>query len=84
MRALQLFCIWIGCGLCMAIPPLGVVVVVVFLIAKCFSSGNGENGHSGYSSCRSFGHEGTGYAKSYRDKRGRIKYCSNPNHSHFY
>lgn len=38
--------------------------------------------------CRPFSYEidknGMTWAQPYRDKKGRIKYCCNPNHNHYY
>jgi len=41
-----------------------------------------------YPPCRPFSYEvdkdGMTWAQPYLDKRGRTRYCSNPNHNHYY
>lgn len=82
---------WFFCAVCIAIPPLGVIAVIMFLMFRSCRVGNGEKIHYSkinYPPCRAFGREidkdGMTWAKSYRDRAGRMKYCSNPNHNHFY
>ncbi|MBF0572041.1 MAG: hypothetical protein HQL12_09260 [Candidatus Omnitrophica bacterium] len=83
---------FISCAICMAFPPLAVIAVIVFLMVRsCGSANNRQKIHSsmvGFPPCRPFSHEmdedGMSWGKSYRDKRGRLKYCCNPGHNHFY
>jgi hypothetical protein len=87
--------LWIICVLCMVFPPLGIVAVIVLLIYN--SCGHDKSGTTmqkvhyskiSFPYCRPYSYEidkdGMVWARSYRDKRGRLRYCCNPNHNHSY
>ena len=95
MGRLGIILLWTICALCVAIPPLGIIALIVFLIwcaiGKRGSKGGGERVHYSkitYPPCRPFDYEidkdGMVWAQPYFDKRGRKRYCCNPNHNHFY
>jgi hypothetical protein len=76
----------------MAIPPLGVLVLIGVYVWMFLKPGSKkEKIHFSkvtYPPCRPFKYEidqdGMTWAKPYRDRRGRVRYCCNPNHNHYY
>ena len=78
----------------LAFPPLAILVLLAFCCSG--SSGGGRGSVYGkihcsrinYPPCRAYSYEidknGMAHANPYRDKRGRIRYCANPNHTHYY
>lgn len=95
MGCLGIILLWIICAFCAVISPLGIIVLIVFLscyaVNKRVSKGGMEKVHYSkitYPPCKPFSYEidkdGMTWAKVYYDKRGRKKYCCNPNHNHYY
>lgn len=91
MTGLKVFLFFICMSVTMAFPPLALIVLLLFIASE--KNGNSISGkvhHSkiAYPPCRAYGHEidknGMTQANAYRDKRGVIRYCANPNHTHYY
>lgn len=91
MIGLKVFLFFICMSVTMAFPPLAVVVLLVFIASeRKRNSKSGKVHHSKitYPPCRAYSYEidkdGMTQANAYRDKRGIIRYCANPNHAHYY
>ena len=95
MGCLGIILLWIVCAIGSVFPPLGIVFIILFFIWNAGSKNNSKSNmekihHSKitYPPCRPFDYEidkdGMVWAKSYYDKKGRKRYCCNPNHNHFY
>jgi len=73
----------------LAFPPLAILVIILFSCGGSRSaSGKVHYSRINYPPCRAYSYEidknGMTQANPYRDKRGRIRYCANPNHTHYY
>jgi hypothetical protein len=92
---LSIILLWLICGICIVFPPLGVVAIIIVLIKT--ASGHKKSGTEitrvhyskiTFPPCRPYNYEknkdGMVAARPYRDKNGRIKYCCNSNHTHYY
>jgi hypothetical protein len=95
MGCLGIILLWIVSIIGVVFPPLGIIILVIFLIWSATgqekSKGTGARVHHSkiiYPPCCPFDYEidedGMVWAQPYFDKRGRKRYCCNPNHTHFF
>lgn len=92
MGCLGIILLWIVCGLGIIFPPFGIIVVIIAYIWLFSKPGNKKvkihYSKISFPPCRPFSYEmekdGMVWAKPYRDKNWRIRYCCNPNHNHYH